>query len=232
MAMYTWYLLSWLGCSSDSAKEELSPAEQLVLASDKVIFASVEKIGPHRSVSTFKRTEYRGEDIETEHEEVLQIAWKDWDNFQATRFVDEEVVSDIIIADFATWEYAGGQWKNREDGELYRVQLRSTWNQWDDVLRHFSEHVTWEFVSEEVLEGRKTKKYTARFSKPDDARKTLRPLAFQGTVWVDEVTAVRILGEISGELGRGSYKKSLQLQVQRIDIGGEIAINVPQGSTE
>jgi len=233
MAVYTWYLLSlWFGCSSDPSEKELSPSEQLVRASDKVIFTSVEQLGPHRSVSTFQRREYRGEGLETEHEEVLQIAWKDWDNFQASRFVDSELVSGVVIADFNTWEYAGSQWIKRDDGELYRVQLRSTWNQWDDVLRHFSDHIIWEVVGEEVLEGRKTQKYVARFTKPEVSKKTLRPLSFQGTVWVDELTAVRILGEVSAELARGSYKKSLRLQVQRTDIGAELEVSPPQELTK
>ena len=230
MAVYHWRALSLvlLGCSSGTSEKNLSPTEELVKASEQVIFASVEKVGPHRSVSTFDRKEYHGEDLNSEHQEILQIVWKDWDNFQYIQTVDKEVNSDVVISNLITWEYSAGRWNRRQDGEPYRVQLRSIWNQWDNVMRHFVDHVTWTPIAQEVIEGRKTQKYVAEFTKPEDSSKSLRPISFDGTVWVDEQTAVRILGEIQGELCRGAYKKSMRLQVQRTDIGSEIVIDLPK----
>jgi hypothetical protein len=213
---------------SCSESEKLkSSEEKLVEASNTVIFSSVEQIGSHRFVSTFSRKEYHGEDVRSEHQEILQITWKDWDNFQSTRTVSDQVVSDVIISDFTTWIFLGEEWKKQPDGELYRTQLRMTWNQWDDVMRHFDEFVTWTPTSLEILDGRRTQKYVASFSRPTDTKTTFRPLSFQGKMWVDELTAVRVLGEIKGELGRAAYKKELRLQIQRSEIGGEFTITEP-----
>jgi hypothetical protein len=229
MAMYTGYFIFLiLSCLTGSERDASTPEEALVKASETVIFASVEKLGPHRSISTFQRTEFQNDDELSQHEEILQITWKDWDNFRSTLKVDQEIASDVLINNFETWEFSGGQWKRRVDGEPYRVQLRSTWNQWDDVMRHFSEFVEWEKVTVETIESRSTKKYVARFTKPEKTTSSFLPISLEGTVWVDEGTAVRILGELKGVLGRGEYKKEIKLQIQRTEIGGMITVPIPQ----
>ena len=35
-----------------------------------------------------------------------------------------------------------GNFVERPDGEPYRVQLRSMWNQWESAMRHFEPHST------------------------------------------------------------------------------------------
>ena len=228
MANYSWTYLIFLGGCWD-AKPNVAPEEpsKLMEASHQVIFASVEKIGIHSFQATYQQTEFHGEDIRSEHEEVLEISWQNWDNFESKRTVDGEIVSNIIITDAQTWDWQSQQWVRRRDGEPYRVQLRNTWNQWDSVMRHFGEHVEWILDGDEVIEGRKTKRYRALFTKPERVKVSLRPIEFQGMVWVDEETAVRILGEISGVLLRDAYKKQVKYQVQRTEIGLKKDISPP-----
>lgn len=228
MANYSWtYLIFALGCWDSPTEEKAKETTELVKASHEVIFASVEKIGQHSFQATYLQEEFHGEDVRTEHEEVLEISWQDWDNFQAKRLVDGEVVSDIIIVGSQTWDWQSEKWEKRRDGEPYRVQLRNTWNQWDSVMRHFEQHVEWVSDGEEVVQGRKTKRYKANFTKPEALKASLRPAEFQAMVWVDEETAVRILGEVTGTLINGAYKKKIKYQVQRTDIGKKQEINSP-----
>lgn len=196
-------------------------------ASHQVIFASVEKIGSHAFQASYQQKEFHGEEIRSTHEEVLEISWQDWDNFQSRRTVDGETVSSIIILDSQTWDFQAEKWEKRRDGEPYRVQLRNTWNQWDSVMRHFEEYVEWIPDGDETVEGRKTKRYKAKFIKPQDVKRGLRPTKFRALVWVDEETAVRILGEIEGTLIRDAYKKEIKYQVQRTEIGQKQEINAP-----
>ena len=226
MANYSWtYLILMLACG-DSSEKEVVTETSLMEASHQVIFASVEKLGKHDFQATYQQQEFHGEDERAKHEEILEIEWQDWDHFQSRRLVDGKIVSNVIISDSGTWDWHGGAWVERSDGEPYRVQMRNTWNQWDSVIRHFSEHIEWVLDGEEVVEKRRTKRYKARFTKPETVKSSLRPTQFQGTVWVDEETAVRVLGEITGSLVRGSYRKSVKLQVQRTEIGKDKKIVV------
>ena len=226
--MHSWITIAlWGGCTRDPVVQQASPTEQLVVASEKVIFESVEKLGAHRSISTFNRTEYFEENIRSEHQEILEISWRDWDNFQYARRVDDETVAEVIIADFKTWAYSAGDWKPQPDGELYRVQLRTTWNQWDNMMHSFTEYVTWESVGQETIEGRKAQKYVANFTPPPKAKAGVQPLAFEGAVWVDEQTAVRLLGTITGEMGQDTRRSKLKLQIQRVDINADFEIAPP-----
>ena len=114
-----------------------------ITASKEVIFASTELLGPHRFRSVFEQTEFHGEDVRNTHREVLSIDWVDWDHWQATHMVDDDVVMQVIIMDSICLEQVSGQFVKRPDGEPYRVQLRSMWNQWDSIMRHFEPHSTW-----------------------------------------------------------------------------------------
>ena len=233
MAMHSWISIAlWTGCTSDPVAQQSSPTEKLVTASEKVIFASVEKLGAHRSISTFDRTEYLDGNVRSEHQEILEISWRDWDNFQYARRVDDEVAAEVVIADFETWAYSSAGWKRQPDGELYRVQLRSTWNQWDNMMHSFVEHVEWEAVGQEIIEGRKTQKYVANFIPPQQARAGVRPISFDGAVWVDEQTAVRLLGTITGEMGQEPHRTKLKLQIQRVDINADFKIVPPAERTD
>jgi hypothetical protein len=219
-------LICLLACA-DTTEKEVVKEISLMEASHQVIFASVEKLGKHDFQATYQQQEFHGEEEKAKHEEILEIKWQDWDHFQSRRSVDGEVASNVIISDLGTWDWHGGKWVERSDGEPYRVQMRNTWNQWDSVIRHFSEHIEWVLDGEEVIEERKTKRYKAKFTKPETVKSSLRPTQFQGTVWVDEETAVRVLGEIRGSLVRNSYRKVVKLQVQRTEIGKEKKMVVP-----
>ena len=62
----------------------------------------------------------------------------------------------------------------------------------------------------EKCRGRKTRRYKSKFTKPGP-QEWFEALEFQAVIWVDEGTAVRILGEVTGTLIRDAYEKKLNI---------------------
>ena len=216
-----WSVLVLLGCTSSTDSTLESGSQTLMEASQQVVFASTEQLGPHRLRSVLNQTEYHGEDIRNQHKEVLLIDWMDWDHWQATQLVDDEVVSEILIMDGACLERVGPKYVERPDGEPYRVQLRSMWNQWDSVVRSFEPNTTWTYQSTMTIDGRKVQQYSAAHVAPSKSSATLFPKRFEGNVWVDEATAVRLLADVTGEWINGPYKKVVTLKIERSEIASD-----------
>ena len=208
----------WLACTNEGSNQIEEPEKTLISASQEVIFASTELLGPHRFRSVFEQTEFHGEDVRNTHREVLSIDWMDWDHWQATHMVDDDVVMQVIIMDSTCLEKVSGQFVKRPDGEPYRVQLRSMWNQWDSIMRHFEPHSTWTDNGTSTMENRTVHHYTAVFTEPDNISVGLSPMELDADVWVDEQTAVRLAGSVEASLIQGPYKKSISLKVERSDI--------------
>ena len=208
----------WLACTGEDSTKVVEPARTLLTASQEVIFASTEVLGPHRFRSAFAQKEFHGEEVRNTHREVLSIDWLDWDHWQATHMVDDEVVMQVIIMDSQCLEQVSGKFVKRPDGEPYRVQLRSMWNQWDSIMRHFEPHSTWTDNGTSTMEERTVHHYTAVFKEPQDSTVGLTPRELDAQVWVDEQTAVRLAGTVEASLINGPYKKSVSLKVDRSDI--------------
>ena len=217
-----------LACSEPSPP----PVEQkLAEASEEVIFASVENLGPHLYLSTLVREELRGERLESRHVEAAEILWEDWDNFSHRRLVDGRPVSELVVVEHRAWKRrAAGEWSRKADAEPYRVQLRSSWNAWEQAIAPFQDAIEWESVAIEELEGRETQRYRiflAEGEKDAVRSRGLVPVSLEGEVWVDKATAVRILGEARGELSDDGYRRQFTIKVSRSQIGQEQGISPP-----
>ena len=208
----------WLACTGEDSTKVVEPERTLLTASQEVIFASTELLGPHRFRSVFEQTEFHGEDVRNTHREVLSIDWMDWDHWQATHMVEDDVVMQVIVMDTQCLEQVSGKFIKRPDGEPYRVQLRSMWNQWDSIMRHFEPYSVWTDNGPSVMEGRTVHHYTAVFTEPQNAVVGLTPMELDAQVWVDEQTAVRLAGSVEASLMQGPYKKSVSLKVERSDM--------------
>ncbi len=208
----------WLACSGEVEKVvESEPT--LLEASQEIIFASTEALGAHRLRSVYEQTEYHGEDLRTQSKQVLQLDWQDWDNWQVTQLIDGEVVTQVHLMNGKCLEQVAGKYIERSDGEPYRIQLRSMWNQWDDLMRHFEPTTTWLAKGQSIIEERKVEHYQADFAKPTKNNGGLIPKSLAAEVWVDEQTAVRLVGKVEASLIKGPYKKEVSLLVERSEIG-------------
>lgn len=228
-------LLTGAGCSRTPPPPEVTLAQ----ASDQVIFASVETLGPHRTVASIVRTDLRDGAEVNSHESLLDLAWQDWDNFRVRRLVDGEPVSESVVVKATAWSsQAGGGWSRREDAEPYRVQLQSTWNAWDDAFDTFRDRITLTEEGQEIIEGRRARRYAVSLTPLSPTAKAPRnsrrfePVSLSGTVWIDEATAVRLVAQVEGELHRGDLTRRITLRLARSDFGADLGLQPPEAARD
>ena len=202
------------GCSEPPVEQGMTLTE----AADEATFASVEKLGPHRCLSSIVRTDSRDGVAGASHTEVAEIAWRSWDRFRVTRVMDGQPVSDAIVVGGKPWARSyQGPWEAREDAETFRVQLQATWDSWDPAMEPFGERVA--FTASSLPKKKKKKKVAHRSG--------FTPVALSGAVWLDEQSAVRLLASVEGQVSQGNLVRSIQLKLTRSDFGEDLNIDPP-----
>ncbi len=214
--------------------EPVEPEVTLAEASRQVTFASVESLGAHTYLATSTRTESRHGREVSHHEEVVEIRWQDWDNFSHRRTVDGRQAADIVVVDGIAWSRRlGGPWKQKNDAESSRVQLKTTWDTWEQTISAFGDQVVMTEGETEPVEGRSARHYTLSLSElPPAGDAATQPLALSGDLWVDEASAVRLTGKLAGIIGREGYRRQVELQIVRTAIGMPQNITLPDPSNE
>jgi hypothetical protein len=220
-----------LACVPKAPEE---PEVTLAEASEKVTFASVEMLGAHTYLATSIRVELRRGREMSRHTEVVEIRWEDWDNFSHRRTVDDRTVADVVVSDGVAWSRRlGGPWKTKDDSESSRVQLKTTWNSWQQTISSFGDLVVMREGESEAVEGRLARHYVISLSDlPPVGDDATQPLALSGDLWVDESSAVRLTGKLEGVLGREGYRRQVELQIVRTAIGMPQNIELPEPSEE
>ena len=211
---------------------EESKEEKLAKASTKVIFASIEPLGSHVFRSKVRRKEYRGEKELSSHDEIVEIMWQDWDNFQYTRTIDTKEVSALIVHNHIPWLRSYNKpWKKYEDAEPYRVQMRSAWNTWEQYLGTYEEQLSWRILETTERDGRPVTRYEITLDTTKiTQKKNLNLSSLSGSVTVDTATAVRLYTELEMVLSSENYKKEIDIQLQRSDIGNVLEITPPSNN--
>ena len=213
---------------------EESPEDKLAAASNTVIFASVEKLGPHLYEAKTRRKEIREGKITSNHDETIIIDWQDWDNFRYSRTLDTKEVSNLIVSDHVPWLKGTSQkWTKYEDAEPYRTELRTSWNTWEQYVGRYEHLITWKPIGEDRLSDRTVTRYEILYQPDDTTRKQLEPQnlrlsSLSGSIAVDQATAVRIYVELELVLTGENYNKEIDLQIKRTDIGVQKNIPPPQ----
>lgn len=220
-------------------------------ASQEVQFESVDRLGPHRYLASIRHRIVRDDGSVDRSDEAVEIKWQDWDTFEFRRVVDAELQSAVVAVDGRPWSLRSkGRWELREDAEPYRLDLRQSWNAWDQALEPFKDRIELEEEGSELFEGRAVRRYAVRLMpepEPERAeaakgkgkrrRKLHEPAAgdalvsLSGRVWVDEGTAVRLQAEVSGELDQRGRRRTVDLQLTRSGIGLAQDIAPPAGAT-
>lgn len=222
------------GCQS-----EPTPEITLSEAADKVIFASVEKLGAHHYIGRITRADSRDGTPTTSHEETVDLGWEDWDHFRCARLINGELASEVMVADGVPWvRKAKGRWDRRDDVEPHRVQLQATWDTWDEALEPFGDQVLLTEQGQELIEGRNTTRYAVSLvaaPKPEEKQKKkaatrshFTPLSLSGTVWVDQATAVRLVGDVQGAVQQGTLTRTISLRFARSGFGEAQDIHSPE----
>lgn len=211
------------------------PPPTLAEASQEVQFHSVDQLGAHAYLATIIRTELRDGEVVGESQEVFEIRWQGWDDFEVRRSVDGDVASAVRVAGGRAWVLRNGTWQSRPDAEPFRQELRLTWSGWDQAMDGFDDRVAYGDPEDGVVEGRPARRYGVDLKplpKMGKARRRRRqadggPTALSGFVWVDQTTAVRLVADVQGETVRGDVTRRIQLKLARSAFGLDQGIAPP-----
>ena len=216
--------------------EPLEPPPSLAETSQEVQFASVDRLGPHHLLSTITTTESRDGREVSSAEETVEIRWQDWDHFVFSRTRDGHPVSAVTVAGSHAWlRRTDGAWVRKDDAEPYRIQLRTTWNTWDQALELFADRIALTEQGADVVEGRSARVYAVSLAPlpelpPGTAarvRAAGQPVSLAGRVWIDEATAVRLQADVRGVFERGNRTREISLKLTRSAVGQDQGISRP-----
>lgn len=233
-----------------AACAEPAEIQQLAEASTEVSFEAVDGLGPHHLLGRVRTTAHPATGTPFTTDEVLEIRWQDWDNFEYRRSTNGELTTALVTSGGVTWQREGDErWEERPDAEPYRVELRHAWSLWDTALEPFRDQMAFTDKGEERMEGREVRRYglslgSSAAPTPADAppaeptgkaprRKRARPVApvqpraLEGDVWVDAATAVRLMADVRGEAEHRGVRREIHLQLTRSEVGQDQPIAPP-----
>lgn len=215
------------------------PTIDLAEASEAVQFESVAELGSHRMAATIRRQEHRGDTLVADVQEALEVRWQGWEAFEMRRLVDGEQTSLVRVVDGLAWaQRRDGSWVQRGDPEPWRQEMRLTWNAWDEVLEPFDDRVKMQDPTDEVVEGRRARRYALSLAEAEPERTPPQagkrkgkrkkrkhgragpePLTLSGDVVLDEATATRLLAQVAGSWRDEDRRYSFTLDLSRSGIG-------------
>jgi hypothetical protein len=226
----TWLLLL-LGCSAEP--QATAPPEAMPAVANLTTFATMASLGPHRLESRTTTTITRPELADQVREESFSLRWLDDSRWQAIRRRDGETVEELRIWENRVWRAAGGgPLQLRGDAEPYRSALHAEWDPWRSALGLWSEQVEFRELPSEEIEGRRALVYTLQPRAPlGDERKANRMLGVEGRVWIDEATAVRLVGDVTLRTQSRDKIEQVHLRYSVTEIGGEPGVEPPPTAT-
>lgn len=231
------------GCADDPQVAALAEVSQ------QLSFESVDQLGPHHFLGSLRHERERSDGSVGTTDEAVEIRWQDWDSFEYRRTVDSELESAVIARDGVPWALlADGSWREGQDAEPHRLELRQSWNAWDQALEPYRGRIDYTDRGTEVVEGRNARRYglslaplpapAASPAKGGKSRKAKaraaaedpqgdRLVSISGEVWVDEATAVRLLADVTAARVHRGRRHTVTLKVVRSDVGRDQKIQPP-----
>ena len=217
-----WFALACIRAPQPEVSEDLAEA------SEQVIFASVEEIGSHVFNASVLREKFHREDKLSSHLESVEIVWSDWDNFSYRFVVDDAETLNVRVVGGKPYKKRAGSWSVKQDAEPYRIQMRTLWNVWEQNTKPFQSTMIKRQGERESIESRDAQIYTLELGpQPDSEGLAIKPISFDGTIWVDKKTAVRLKADVKGEVATQGGKKRVALKIERSKIGHMLELKIP-----
>jgi hypothetical protein len=211
--------LTPLGC-----EPAVAPENQLVAASREVSFGDIANLGPHRLEATIHRRTIVDGQQQSAGQDQVQLVWQDWDNFQLARRRSGEIISQVLVeGGSARLRKPDGTFVAVSDVEPHRVELRMAWDVWSLGLSVFEGMMAFEHQGESQLEGRAASEYRVHLA-GEGPQRVGRVVAdsLEGSLWIDEVSAVRLMAEVSGRwhrVGQEEVVHEVEMIFVRTDFG-------------
>lgn len=232
-----------------AACSEPAEVQALAEASTEVSFEAVDGLGPHHLLGRLRTTAHPDSGPPFTTDEVLEIRWQDWDNFEYRRSTDGKLTTALVTSGGVAWQREGDdRWEERPDAEPYRVELRHAWSLWDTALEPFRDRISFTDKGEERMEGRGVRRYGLSLTPEPPAEEApgdgtaagraksrkrarpappVRPRTLEGDVWVDAATAVRLMADVRGEAEHRGVRREIHLQLTRSEVGQDQPISPP-----
>ena len=218
---------------------DAGPAEAPVLletVSQEITFDSVDRLGPHHSISTIQTTEMREREVTLESTQTIEIAWNSWSSFHFQRFVDGDPTFEAINhAGSSASRNRRGPWKGALDGEAARLDVYTAWNAWEEALDGFNNRIVFTESGETVVDGRPAKTYAVSLGPLDPSRAGatagMLPHRVEGSVTLDSATAVRLRADLLAVSKRKNRVRKIRLNIRRSGIGEVQPIEPPMVPT-
>ncbi len=209
----------WLGC-----EPEPEPEHQLLEASREVTFGDIANLGPHRLEASIRRAVVLDGERQSAGQDQVQLVWRDWDNFQLARRRGGSIISQVMVEDgSARVRQADGRLVAASDVEPHRVELRMAWDVWSLGLSVFEGRMQLEHAGAGQLDGREATQYRVSLAPPvEGGAGRIVTDSLEGSLWIDELTAVRLMAEVRGSwhrVGQEQLVNEVEVILVRTDFG-------------
>ena len=139
------------------------------------------------------------------------------------------VIKQELVIDDRPWQSNGKTWREGDDPESYRNQLKLSWDIWGRVYRSFSTNAKWTEEAVEALGNRSVQRYSVTYIPPESQPAYgLIPVSLSAIVWVDQATAVRLLGEMTAVRENEGYQQTQVLRLERDPSGESFVFSPPR----
>lgn len=219
-------LLTLLACDAPAPAPEV---EAFPVAARRVTFATLESLGPHRLDARITRTTQVEGAPPSEEDESISLRWQDADHWQVSRRRDDKPVGEVRAWEGSAWlSSRGGPLRLHGDAEPFRAALAAEWDPWAAALGSYADHIGFREVGEELVEGRKARLYALELldAVGGKGREVER---VEGRVWIDELTAVRLVGDLAVDAVHRGKRRGVRLRFAVVEIGGDPGVASPLG---
>lgn len=218
-------LIACSGVGSGSA-----PEAALLDASKEVTFGTVKDLGPHRLQASVIRTITPTAGAPLTTQEQVTLAWQDertW-RYQASR--DGKVRNEVVVFEGAPWRLSGTRWERAQDAQSWEVQLASVWDPWKLAFESLESSIKLVPEDLEEIEGRRAWKQRVELvPAPEGKRKKpWTATVAEGSVWLDEQTALRLVGDVHVVAESTGKSMDITLRFATSGIGMDARVEPPR----
>jgi len=217
------------GCEAEE-REVAAEVDVFPQAATEVTFASLEALGSHRLDARIQTTTRIEGVPPTETVETTSLRWRDADHWQVSRRRDGVPMNEVLAWEGHAWTSTGGAaLADRGDAEPYRADLSVGWDPWRRALGTAAEKLAFRPVGTESIEGRAARLYAVEPAQPDGG-KGRRIERVVGRVWIDELTSVRLVGDVTLATEHRGRAQEVRLSFSVAGIGEDPGVSPPPGA--